>query len=77
MSLAFDLNPPTLQRLESGKKTDLATLRRIEIYLKFPEVAMWQLQLTIGKLHGDVFHKLWNHFENQLNVHGITKKKTN
>ncbi len=63
MSLAFDLNPPTLQRLESGKKVDLATLRRLQIYLRFPKVAMWQLMLTVGKLHTEVFHDLWNYFE--------------
>lgn len=63
MALAFDLNPPTLQRLESGGKTDLATLRRVQIYLKFPKVAMWQLTLTIGRLHTEVFHNLWNYFE--------------
>jgi HipA-like protein len=63
MALAFDLNPPTLQRLESGGKTDLATLRRVQIYLKFPKVAMWQLILTIGRLHTEVFHNLWNYFE--------------
>ena len=65
MSLAFDLNPPTLHRLESGKKTDLATLRRLQIYLKFPKVAMWQLTLTVGKLHTEIFHSLWNYFEKQ------------
>ena len=63
MALAFDLNPPTLQRLESGGKTDLATLRRVQIYLKFPMVAMWQLTLTIGRLHAEVFHNIWNYFE--------------
>lgn len=64
MALAFDINPPTLQRLESGKKTDLATLRRIQIYLTFPKVAMWQLKLTLGRLHSDIFNSLWDHFEN-------------
>ena len=63
MALAFDLNPPTLQRLETGGKTDLATLRRIQIYLTFPKVAMWQLTLTVGRLHTDIFHSLWNYFE--------------
>lgn len=63
-SLAFDINPPTLQRLESGKKADLGTIRRIQIYLLFPKVAMWQIELNAGKLHAEVFHKLWMIFEN-------------
>ena len=62
-SLAFDLNPPTLQRLESGKNADLGTLRRIQIYIDFPKVALWQLELNSGKLHPEIFHKMWSYFE--------------
>lgn len=62
-SLAFDINPPTLQRLESGKKADLGTIRRIQIYLSFPKVALWQIEMNTGKLHAEVFHKLWTTFE--------------
>jgi HipA-like protein len=64
ISLAFDVNPPTLQRLETGKKADLGTIRRIQIYLTFPKVAMWQLEMNAGKLHVEIFHKLWTIFEN-------------
>ena len=60
---AFDFNPPTLQRLESGKKTDLSTIRRAQIYLEFPNVAMWQLELNSGKIHTETFQKLWSYFE--------------
>lgn len=60
---AFDFNPPTLQRLESGKKTDLSTLKRAQVYLEFPKVAMWQLELNSGKIHTDTFQKLWSYFE--------------
>lgn len=60
---AFDLNPPTLQRLESGEKTDLGTIRRIQIYIEFPKVAMWQLELNSGKIHAETFQKLWSYFE--------------
>lgn len=60
---AFDFNPPTLQRLESGKKTDLSTMRRAQIYLEFPKVAMWQLELNSGKIHAQTFQKLWSYFE--------------
>ena len=60
---AFDFNPPTLQRMESGKKADLSTLRRAQIYLEFPKVAMWQLELNSGKIHTETFQKLWVFFE--------------
>lgn len=63
-SLAFDINPPTLQRLETGKKADLGTIRRIQIYLLFPKVAMWQIEMNAGKLHAEVLHTLWMAFEN-------------
>lgn len=64
-AIAFDLNPPTLQRLESGKKADLGTLRRIQMYLEFPEVAMWQIEQNSGKLHVDTLQKIWSYFENK------------
>ncbi|MFN7903833.1 MAG: HipA N-terminal domain-containing protein [Pseudobdellovibrionaceae bacterium] len=60
---AFDFNPPTLQRLESGKKSDLGTIRRAQIYLEFPMVAMWQLEANSGKVHAETFQKLWSYFE--------------
>jgi hypothetical protein len=65
LSLAFDINPPTLQRLESGKKTDLGTIRRIQIYLTFPNVAMWQIEMNARKLHAEIFYKLWNYFDSK------------
>jgi HipA-like protein len=60
---AFDFNPPTLQRLESGKKSDLGTIRRAQIYLEFPKVAMWQLEMNSGRIHAETFQKLWSYFE--------------
>ena len=64
MALAFDLNQPTLQRLEKRMKAEIGTIRRVQIYLTFPKVALWQLEINMGKLHSDVFHKLWSYFEN-------------
>jgi hypothetical protein len=62
-ALAFDINPPTLQRLESGVKTDLGTIRRIQIYLEFPKVGLWQLKMNAGKLHYETFQKMWDILE--------------
>jgi transcriptional regulator with XRE-family HTH domain len=63
MAVAFDMNQLTLQRIESGKKAELGTLRRIQIYLHFPKVALWQLSLTSAKLHSNTFNKIWEYFE--------------
>ncbi len=63
-SIAFDFNPPTIQRLESGKKYDLGTARRVQIYLEFPKVSLWQIELNSGKIHHETYHKLLAYFKN-------------
>ncbi|MEN0057899.1 MAG: HipA N-terminal domain-containing protein [Bdellovibrio sp.] len=72
-ALAFDLNPPTLQRLEAGNKTDLGTLRRIQIYIDFPQVARWQLEMNAGKVHAETFHKIWSYFERKQQRGKVSK----
>jgi len=72
MALAFDLNPPTLQRIETKKAIDASTIRRIQIYLTFPKVAMWQVERNMGKLHSETFHRLWNY----LNFRKKTNRKS-
>jgi DNA-binding XRE family transcriptional regulator len=37
---AFDINKRTLQRIEKGTSQDLNTLKRLQILLKFPNVAL-------------------------------------
>lgn len=73
MALAFDLNQPTLQRIDAGKKVEINTLRRVQIYLNFPKVAQWQLSFTAGKLHSETFNRLWSYFE----AMGRRKKEAN
>jgi len=60
---AFDINKATLQRVESGNSRDLNTLKRIQILLEFPEVALWQLQQTGSRVHKDVFNRLMGYFK--------------
>ncbi|QBR84727.1 XRE family transcriptional regulator [Legionella israelensis] len=62
LAQALDINRATLARLETGKSHDFNTLKRIEIFFKFPEVALWQLKQTGGWLHSEVLAKLYNHF---------------
>ncbi|HVY53739.1 MAG TPA: helix-turn-helix transcriptional regulator [Gammaproteobacteria bacterium] len=60
---AFDINMRTLQRIEAGISHDLNTLKRLEIILEFPDVALWQLKQTGSRVHKDVLIKLIKHFE--------------
>jgi len=62
LALAFDIKKSTLQRIEAGHSHDINTLKRLEILIKFPDVALWQLQQTGGLLHKDVRNKLINYF---------------
>lgn len=65
---AFDFSLPTIQRIESGKSQDLNTIKRLQIYLEFPEVALWQLQQAGGRVHGDVHSRLLNYFNEKLSI---------
>ncbi|MCM2281749.1 MAG: HipA N-terminal domain-containing protein [Bdellovibrionaceae bacterium] len=64
MAMAFDLNEPTLQRVETGKSADLNTMKRIQIYLEFPEVALWQLESAGRKISNETLARLTDYFQN-------------
>jgi len=64
-SEAFDINKLTLEKLESGKSSDPQTLKRLQTYLEFPEVALWQLQQTGGRVHYLALRKLIHYFQNK------------
>lgn len=57
-ALALDINKATLQRIEAGESSDANTLKRLQIYFQFPEVALWQLRQTGGRVHKDVLETL-------------------
>lgn len=59
---AFDFNLLTIQRIESNKSIDHNTLKRIEIYLRYPQVALEQLKISGGAIHSDIFARLINYF---------------
>ncbi len=60
---AFDFNWLTLQRIESGKSEDSNSLKRLQIYLEFPEVALRQLKMTGSRVHISVLNRLLDYFE--------------
>lgn len=60
---ALDVNRLTLLKIEAGKSNDANTLKRLQIYFEFPEVALWQLKQTGGRVHREVLSKLIRYFE--------------
>jgi DNA-binding XRE family transcriptional regulator len=60
---AFDISKTTLQRIEAGTSQDLNTIKRIQILLMFPDVALWQLKQSGSRVHKDVLTKLIKYFE--------------
>ncbi len=71
LAQAFDINEVTLQRIEKDISRDQNTLKLIQIFLQFPEVALWQLKLTGGRIHKDVLLKLIKYFESQRKSYEI------
>ncbi len=67
LAKALDISQTTLQRIESGVSSDLNTLKYMQILLKFPEVALWQLKQTGNQVHKDVSTKLINYFQSKAN----------
>jgi len=61
-SAAFDLNLVTLRKIESGESSDKNTLKLLQVYLSFPEVALWQLRQTGGRIHYAARSRLVNYF---------------
>lgn len=60
---AFGISKTNLQKIESGVSQDPNTLKHLQIVFKFPEVALWQLKQTGGRIHKDVLTKLIKYFK--------------
>ncbi len=61
---AFDLTQLTVQRVLNGKSKDKNILKMIDIFLNFPEIALWQLNRTSKRLPAETAAKLTDHFSN-------------
>lgn len=59
---AFGIKQVTLQRIESGMTHDKNTIKLLQIYFNFPEVALWQLQQTGARVHAVVLWRLKEYF---------------
>lgn len=62
LALAFDIKKVTLQKIESEVSSDTNTIKLIQIYLDFPDVALWQLKQTGQRLHSNILSKLTHYF---------------
>jgi hypothetical protein len=60
--MPFDLNEPTLQRVETGTSSDLNTMRRLQIYIEFPDVALWHLELSGHRISNETLERLKEYF---------------
>lgn len=67
LAKAFDIKKLTLLKIETEKSMDANTLKLLQIYFQFPEVALWQLKQTGGRIHSDILNKLIKYFETQSN----------
>lgn len=47
----FDFSPAAITRVEKGQSSGQEILKRVELYVQFPEVAMFQLRRRSGVLH--------------------------
>lgn len=65
IATALDINKRTLQRIEADISEDFNTLKRLQIFFQFPDVALWQLKLTGSKVHKDVLIKLIKYFKSK------------
>jgi len=67
LAKALDISQTTLQRIEAGVSSNPNTLKYMQILLKFPEVALWQLKQTGNQVHKDVSTKLIKYFQSKTN----------
>lgn len=62
---AFDISPATVQKLEREKNSGSEAAKRLSIYLKFPKVALHEIQKNKAALHGNVFQKIIEKLQNE------------
>lgn len=52
-ALLFDMSYSNLQKIESHQVSGKDILKRVEIYQKFPNVALYEVFRNAGMLHAD------------------------
>lgn len=62
----FDFSPSAITRIERGQVSGREVLKRVEIYVRFPSVALFQLERRGGALHGDKYLNIATELRKQL-----------
>jgi len=57
-AIVFDVSPVTVHKIESNKTSGKEVLKRLEIYKKFPEVALFEIQRNATKINENVKDQL-------------------
>jgi len=65
LSIAFGIKKVTLQRIESGSSKENNTLKLLQIYFTYPNVAIWQLKQTGARVHSSALIRLLDYFHNK------------
>ena len=63
---AFDTSTATVQKLEIGKGSGKELLKRLEIYMRFPEVALYELKKNGARLHDSRYQEAFRRLEEKV-----------
>ena len=50
-ALAFHVSQKTLVSIENGQRAGREVMRRLELYVRFPEIALFEFRRNCGKIH--------------------------
>jgi len=68
LAIAFDINQATLQRIEAGVGSDKNTIKLLQIYFSFPDIALWQLRQTREGIHASIFSRLIQYCKKRIEI---------
>jgi HipA-like protein len=59
---AFDISPATLSKIEKGRTQGQEVLKRVELYVRVPEAARFEVERNLHLLHSDTADRLQSYF---------------
>ncbi len=65
-STIFDLNYPTVSKMETGKSKDRNTANLIRLFISVPEAALWCIQLNHRKTNSQLAQRLHRYFQSKV-----------
>ncbi len=68
-SLIFDLNYPTVSKIETRKSHDRNTANLVRIYMTIPQAALWRVELNSRKVHSQLAQRLIEFFRARMKRH--------